>query len=89
SARASAPDDLARLLALRADLLYVTGDPAAVAAYDVALAKAPAEELPRLSLMKARALLATGDVEGAGRTADQAEPVRAEDRITAEVVRGL
>lgn len=89
SARATAPDDLARLLALRADLLYVTGDPAAVTAYDVALAKAPAEALPRLSLMKARALLTTGDIEGAGRTADRAAPVTAEDRITAEVVRGL
>ncbi|WP_454859466.1 ATP-binding protein [Promicromonospora soli] len=89
SARATAPDDLARLLALRADLLYVTGDPAAVTAYDVALAKAPAEALPQLTLMKARALLSTGDIEGAGRTADQANPVTAEDRITTEVVRGL
>ncbi|MCF4119898.1 AAA family ATPase [Antribacter sp. KLBMP9083] len=89
SAHVAAPEDVARLLALRADLLYVTGDPAAVTAYDIALAKAPAETRPRLSLMKARALLATGDIEGAGRTADHAEPVTAEDRIAAAVVRGL
>lgn len=89
SAQAAAPDDLARLLALRADLLYVTGDPAAITAYDIALAKAPAETRPRLSLMKARALLATGDIEGAGRTADQVQPVTAEDRIASAVVRGL
>jgi DNA-binding SARP family transcriptional activator/tetratricopeptide (TPR) repeat protein len=86
--RAGARDD-ARLLALRADLLYVTGDPGAVVAYDLAIATAPAETRPRLIVMKARALLATGDVEGAGRAVEVAEPVSEEDRISALVVRGL
>ncbi|MFC8800390.1 ATP-binding protein [Promicromonospora sp. NPDC057138] len=89
SARATVAEDLARLLALRADLLYVTGDPAAVTAYDVAVATAPAESRPRLSLMKARAQLATGDIEGAGHTVDHVQPVTAEDQIAAAVVRGL
>lgn len=86
--RATAPEDVARLLALRADLLYVTGDPAAVTAYDIALATAPGEARPRLSLMKARALLATGDVAGAGRTAGLAEPVTPQDQVAASVVSG-
>lgn len=89
AATRAAPDDRARLLALRADLLYVTGDPGAVVAYDLAVATAPADARPRLAVMKARALLATGDVDAAGQTAAAAEPVTDEDRASALVVRGL
>jgi DNA-binding SARP family transcriptional activator/tetratricopeptide (TPR) repeat protein len=83
------PTDRARLLALRADLLYATGDPGAVSAYDTALATAAAQARPRLWVMKARALLATGAAAEARQAIEWAEPAAAEDRIAKLVVTGL
>jgi DNA-binding SARP family transcriptional activator/tetratricopeptide (TPR) repeat protein len=83
------PGDRARLLALRADMLYATGDAAAVAAYDLALATAQPETRARLWVMKARAFLAGGQVEEAKQALDWAEPTEAADRIAKLVVLGL
>jgi DNA-binding SARP family transcriptional activator/tetratricopeptide (TPR) repeat protein len=85
----STPGDEPVLLALRADMLYATGDPSAVTAYDVALAVADREQQPRLRLMKARALLATGAVNEAKEALTQAEAVRREDRVAKDVISGL
>ena len=81
--------DRARLLALRADMLYATGDPSAVSAYDAALATAGPEARPRLWVMKARVLLATGSVDQAREALQWAVPAAAEDRIATLVVTGL
>lgn len=85
----AAPADRSRLLALRADMLYATGDPAAASAYDTALAAAAPEARPRLWVMKARVLLAGGATDEARRALDSAEPAQAEDRIAKLVVTGL
>ena len=79
----------ARLLALRADMLYATGDPAASSAYDAALATAAEGARPRLWVMKARVLLATGLLDEARQAAEWAEPIEIEDRIAKLVVTGL
>ena len=81
--------DRARLLALRADMLYATGDPAAGSAYDAALATAAPEVRPRLWVMKARVLLATGMIDEARQAVEWAEPTQNEDRIAKLVVTGL
>jgi DNA-binding SARP family transcriptional activator/tetratricopeptide (TPR) repeat protein len=83
------PADRAGLLALRADMLYATGDPTAGAAYDAALATAPAGARPRLWTMKARVLLGAGALDEAARALDFAEPAGVEDRIAKLVVTGL
>jgi len=83
------PGDRARLLALRADMLYAIGDAAAVAAYDLALAATRPETRARLWVMKARALLAGGQVEEARQALDLAEPTEAADRIARLVLRGM
>jgi DNA-binding SARP family transcriptional activator/tetratricopeptide (TPR) repeat protein len=83
------PDDRAGLLALRADMLYATGDPAAGSAYDAAVATAPAQQRPRLWTMKARVLLGAGALDEAARALDWAEPANVEDRIAKLVVAGL
>jgi DNA-binding SARP family transcriptional activator/tetratricopeptide (TPR) repeat protein len=83
------PDERADLLALRADMLYATGDPAAGAAYDTALATARAEQRPRLWTMKARVLLAAGALGEAAQALDYAEPASIADGIAKLVVSGL
>jgi DNA-binding SARP family transcriptional activator/ATP/maltotriose-dependent transcriptional regulator MalT len=83
------PDHRAALLALRADMLYATGDPAAGAAYDAALATAAAHARPRLWTMKARVLLGAGALDEAARAIDLAEPAGPADRIAKLVVTGL
>ncbi len=83
------PGDRARLLALRADMLYSTGDSAAASAYDAAVATAAPEERPRLWTMKARVLLAADNADEAARALEYAEPTRPEDQIDAQLVSGL
>ena len=70
-------------------MLYATGDPSAVSAYDAALATAGPEARPRLWVMKARVLLATGSVDQAREALQWAVPAAAEDRIATLVVTGL
>lgn len=82
-------DDRARLLGLRADMLFATGDPAASSAYDAALATAQPQARPRLWTMKARVLLATGSSEEAARALEWAEPASGPDWIAKLVVTGL
>jgi DNA-binding SARP family transcriptional activator/tetratricopeptide (TPR) repeat protein len=89
AAAGAEPGDRARLLALRADMLYATGDAAAVHAYELALATAQPEARARLWVMKARALLAGGQVEEARQALEWAEPTEAADRVAKLVVRGL
>ncbi len=89
AATRAGPGEQARLLGLRADMLYATGDPGAVSAYDRALAAAQPEARPRLWVMKARALLATDAVDEARRALHSAEPEETEDRIAKLVVTGL
>jgi tetratricopeptide (TPR) repeat protein len=86
--RATQGDEPA-LLALRADMLYATGEPSAVTAYDVALAAAEPEQQPRLTLMKARALLAVGAVDEAREAVAQAEVMSREDRVAKDIISGL
>jgi DNA-binding SARP family transcriptional activator len=89
-------DRRAGLFALRADMLYATGDPAAAVVYDAALATAPERARPRLWTMKARVLLAAGALDEASRALDEAaqsaagtQPALDEDRIANLVVTGL
>lgn len=89
AARTTAPEARARLLALRADMLYVTGNPAAAFAYDIAIAMADDESRPRLSIMRARAKLATGDIVGAEQSIESAGALSDHDRMSALVGRGL
>ncbi|WP_277208157.1 ATP-binding protein [Isoptericola croceus] len=68
------PDDHARLLALRANLLAALGDRSTVGAYRAALAVAPEPEVPLLRARMAQAAVMEGDLDTAGTILDGLEP---------------
>ncbi|MBL7554116.1 SARP family transcriptional regulator, partial [Frankia sp. AgB1.9] len=63
-------DELARLLALRADLLAVLADPGAPGAYRAAIGLAAPDDARALRARLARALLMAGDLDGAAAALD-------------------
>ncbi len=77
------------LLAMRAQLLFVTGSPDTIAAYARAIDAAPEAMQPTLRAHKARAHMALGDVPGAGATiASMQPPDDVAARIVYLIVRG-
>ena len=78
-----------RLLALLADLRLGAGDARAAAAYEAAIAAAPAERVPALSIGLVRARLAAGDLDGAAQALARTEPSAPEDRADLIVWRGI
>jgi DNA-binding SARP family transcriptional activator len=77
------------LLVLLADLRLGAGDPRAGAAYEAAIAAAPAEQIPSLRISQVRARLAAGDLDGAADALADAHPERLEDRADLIVWRGI
>ena len=85
-----AGDDLRpRLLALRAELLDGTGDLRAAAAYETAIAAAPAAALDDLRLKRARACIASGEIAEARRTLAEVEARSTGERGRAALLRAL
>jgi DNA-binding SARP family transcriptional activator/tetratricopeptide (TPR) repeat protein len=68
------PEDRARLLALRANLLAALGDRSTAAAYRAALAVAPEAERPLLRARMAQAAVMEGDLDTAAVILDGLEP---------------
>ncbi len=68
------PDDHARLLALRANLLAALGDRSTVAAFRAALAVADDAEVPLLRARMAQAAVMEGDLETAATIVEGLEP---------------
>lgn len=85
----AAPAVRPALLELRADALHAMGDPAAGAAYGVALAECPPPRIPALRIKRARACLAVGAVDAAQLCLANLDPVRPGEQARLLVLRGL
>ncbi len=77
------------LLALRAELLLVTGDPQAASAFDDALAVASVDRRAALQIRQGRAHLVAGDLASASRVLDAAEAKAPVDRARRALTRGF
>jgi DNA-binding winged helix-turn-helix (wHTH) protein/tetratricopeptide (TPR) repeat protein len=84
-----AGDDVAELLALRADALSGVGDPGAVAGYRAALAAGRPEATRALRARMARAALVLGDVASAQEALAGLEPDGGPDDVAVLYARGL
>ncbi len=79
----------ARLLALRADLLFAVGDPSAPTAYAEAIAIARGRAHASLRIRQSRAHLAAGDIAAAGAALNGIEATTPEDLAPLLLARGL
>jgi tetratricopeptide (TPR) repeat protein len=82
-------EDRRALLALRAQLLHGAGDVAAPAAFEAAVACAPADRVPALRTAQARAYIAQGNLPAATAALDSVRAGRPEDLGELLFVRGM